>query len=170
MSNARIVNKSQSLAKVRTTNATDTSFASKVPTTTEPTGEGVVSVRAKGVVPEAVVVYPYGTGDADDVFDMKVLGWRKVGTLWIPVPLVTLTCTLGAGVGVSGAAVTDSEKFCDTVTAAGGISNVSYQLFSPTGDLVAHALVWTNGCDKLEFIFDATTGSPTGMNALWAPR
>lgn len=157
-----------SYAKVRSTNATDTSFTAPAATTTRPASAGVVNLRRFGTIPEWLMVVPYGTGDADDVFDMWITGWRKISTLWVPTRLVKLTCTLGTAVGVSGAAITDSELFADTITASMGISNVSYQLFSPTDNTPAHALVAPNGCELLEFTFDTTTGDPTGCNALVA--
>lgn len=157
-----------SWVKARATNATSTSFSAPAATTTKPSGDGVVNLRRFGTIPEWVAVLPFGTGDADDVFEMWITGWRKIGTLWIPNRLVKLTCTLGTAVGVAGTAVVATELFADTITASGGIANVSYQLFSPTDNTPAHALVAPNGCELLEFTFDTTTGDPTGCNALVA--
>lgn len=164
----------EAYTKAYTTNATDTSFASLIPTTTEPVNatsalaSGVHKVRREGASPKWLRVVPYGTGDANDVFDMWITGWQKIGTLWVPTRLVMLTCTLGTATGVASAAVTNSELFCDTITATMGISNVSYELYSPTDNTVAHALVKTNGCEYIQFSFDMTTGSPTGANCLFA--
>lgn len=168
MPNARIVNAARKLKRARTTNATDTSFASKVPTVTRPSGEGVVDIRKSGYGADELILIPFGTGDADDVFDMKVIGWKQVGDLWIPVPLLLATCTLGTAVGVDGEGVDDSEKFCDTVTASFGVSNVSYQLFSPTNNTVAHIRAKANGFDLVEFCFEFSTNDPTGANCLYA--
>lgn len=168
MSNARIVNARKKLKRARTENATDTSFASKVPTTTKPSGEGVIQLRQNGYAADELLLLPLGTGDADDVFDMKLIGWKEAGNLWIPVPLLLVTCTLGTPVGVDGEEVDDSEKFCDTITAGFGVSNVSYQLFSPTNNTIAHVRAKTNGFDLVEIDFDTTTGDPTGANCLYA--
>lgn len=161
------------LAKALAANATDTSFASRVPTTTEPTGDGVVGLRSHPdqVVPTWLLLVPYGTGDANDAFDVRVVGWRRVGTLWVPTTLLEFTATLGTAVGVAGADVADTEKFADTVSdpATGkGSVGVDCQPTSPADNTVAHYLVDTRGCPKVEFLFDATTGDPTGANLLYA--
>lgn len=159
------------LYKAKATNATDTSFASKVPTTTEPTNDGVVDLAGQGEAPTWLMLIPYGTGDADDAFDMRLLGWRKVATLWVPTILLQFTATLGTAVGVAGAAVVATEMFADTVSdPATGMGSVgaNCQPSSPANNTVAHYLVDTRGCPKVEFCFDATTGNPTGMNCLWA--
>ena len=163
-----IVHQSKKFAKARTTNATDTSFASKVPTTTKPSGEGVINLKREARASQWVELVPYGTGDANDVFEMWVIGWREIDGLWVPKRLVKLTCTLGAMTGVAGASVLATELFCDTVTASMGISNVSYELYSPADDTACHVKVQTGGNELLELIFDATTGDPTGMNCLVA--
>ncbi len=159
---------SEDFVKVCTANAADTSFAAKIPTTTKPTGTGVVNFARQSAVPQWLKVVPFGTGGDDSVFEMWVTGWRKIATLWVPTRLVKLTCTMGTAVGVAAAAVVATERFCDTITATGGVSNVSYQLFSTTDNTPAHALVSPNGCSLVEFTFDLTTGTPTGANALVA--
>lgn len=172
MPSAISVFKGANYRKARTTNATDTSFASRVATLTEPTGTGVIDLRSQGASPRWVSLIPYALGDDDDVFEMWVIGWRKVVvdgvTLWIPTRLVKLTCTVSTAVGVADSPVLATERFADTITASMGVSNVSYQLFSPTDNTIAHALVSPDGCEKIELIFDSTTGDPTSMNCLVA--
>jgi hypothetical protein len=73
-----------------------------------------------------------------------------------------------AAIDADGSCAALTGQFADTITASMGISNVSYQLFSPTDDTVAHALVSPDGCEKVELLFDATTGDPSGMNCLVA--
>jgi hypothetical protein len=153
--------------KVLATNSADTSFTAPVATTTKPTA-GVVNLARQSAVPQWLAVVPYGTGGDDSVFEMWITGWRKVATLWVPQRLVKLTCTLSTSVGVAGAALVATERLCDTITATGGISNVSYQLFSTTDNTPAHALVSPNGCSLIQFTFDLTTGTPTGANALYS--
>jgi len=158
--------------KARSSNSDDASFPSRVATTTEPTSDGVVDLTNGSVhrpAPQWLYLVPYGVGDADDVFDMVVLGWRRVDTLWVPTRLLKVTCTLSAAVGVSGAAVADTERFCDTVaSAAVGVSNVTYTLHSPADDTIAHVRVSPEGCERVEVLFDMTTGSPTSANCLVA--
>lgn len=180
--------------KARSVNATNTSFASKVATTTEPlgdagtaTGASVIQVAnnngSGGLTPCHLLVLPYGTGDANDVFDLRVIGWRRIGsgqaphTLWVPSILAGLTCTLGAGTGVAGSPVVATEKLVDTITVTAGMeptitADTTNQgtliISSPAGDLTAWALVPLYGVEKVELTFDMTTGDPTNANALVA--
>jgi hypothetical protein len=158
-------------SKVCAANSTASSFASKVPTTTEPTGDGVVSPLRSGGVYDNVLLAFYGTGNDDTTFDARVIGWRKISTLWVPVPLFQLTATLSTAVGVSGAAVTDSERFADTLalsadfTGADGVS-VQVQSLSGLTNKVAHLVFDAKGFTKFEVLFDLT--GATAANALWA--
>lgn len=158
------------LAKGLSTNSTDASFTAPAATTTMPANG--ISMRRGGGVADRIMVIPYGVGDADDVFDMWVTGWRKItlsgSTLWVPTRLVKLTCTLGTATGVASSPVLATELFCDTITASMGVSNVSYELYSTTDNTPAHAVVNCNGCNLIEFTFDMTTGNPTGANCLYA--
>jgi hypothetical protein len=162
--------------KAKATNATDTSFPSKVPTATEPTNDGVHDLLngvANGSVPNAAVLVPYGTGDADDVFAMRVIGWRRVGfdpltDLWVPVVLAELTCTMSATTGVAGTPVVATEFFVDTLALVTGNDDISIDIVSPTGDEIAHAVVDLKGFQKVEITFDMTTNDPTGANCLVA--
>lgn len=178
--------------KVRTVDATNTSFPSKIPTTTEPTGTGAAAATASvievsggsgGATPSRLLFIPYGTGDANDVFDMKVIGWRRIGsgpppdTLWVPVTLLGVTCTLGAAVGIASSPVTETRKFVDTITIMSAMEPVitadttnagTVVRFSPAGDFIGWVEMPVRGFEKIEFIFDTTTGDPTGANALYA--
>lgn len=155
-------------ARVYATNATDATFPSRVATTTQPADAGVVDLRrVGGSVYDNVALVFYGTGNDNDTFDARVIGWRKVSTLWVPVPLCQLTATLSAAVGVASAAVLDTERFADTVALAAGYNaNVSAEVVTPTGDVVAHVCLDTKGFTLLEVTFDLT--GATDANALWA--
>lgn len=159
--------------KFATTNKTDTSFPSKVATTTAPSNDGVITFPATaggvGGVPSRIMIIPYGTGDDDDVFDMRIIGWRLVGTLYVPTILAQLTCTMSTAVGVSGATVSNTERFADTITLAAAYSSTQNVVTSPTGNVIAHVTMQTKGFSILEATFDMTTGDPTNANCLWAP-
>lgn len=174
---------SRDFQKVRSVNATATSFASKVPTLTEPSGDAGSATGASVIdlcpggngVSQAsrLVLVPYGTGDADDVFAMRVIGWRCLGrgattAIWIPVILAELTCTMSAVTGVAGGAVSATEYFCDTIALVSGNDDISIDIVSPTGDVIAHAAMDLKGFQKIEFQFDMTTNNPTGANCLIA--
>lgn len=159
--------------KARATDATDTSFPSKVPTATEPSGDGVHDLGTDGLVQNAVLLVPYGTGDDTDVFEVRVIGWRRLpkgssaSDLWVPVPLCELACTLSTPTGAANTPVGTTGKFCDTVTMNWG-STAGVTIVSPAENVIAHAVVDLRGFQKLEVIFDTTTGDPTGANLLIA--
>ncbi len=149
--------------KARSTNATDSAFPSRVPTTTEPVGEGVIDLRQQTPVNLALLFY--GTGADNATFDARVIGWQKVGGLWVPVTLLQAACTLSAAVGVALAEVTNSERFADTITLSLiASSGVDAWAKSPTNDTIGMALADVVGMAKAEVIFDL--GTATGANAL----
>ena len=167
--------------KARSVNATDTSFPSKIPTVTEPkgdagtaTGASVIETGlASGHWANAVVLVPYAIGDDDDVFAMRVIGWSRMKgptpatrDLWIPTILAELTCTVSTAVGIAGAAVLNTERFADTITLVTGNDDISVDITSPTGNVIAHATVDLKGFSKIELTFDMTTGDPTSANCL----
>lgn len=160
-------------AKAYATNATDSSFASVADTTTEPTGDGVISLASGDRVGAwtASIIF-FGTGDANDVLLAKVYGVRRIGAAsWTYIPLLSLTVTLGAKTGVAGGAVVATELYADTIVVASpsyGVADSSYRIVSPADDTVARVMLDTEGYEKLVIKFDDSTGNPTSMNALVA--
>lgn len=171
--------------KVRRTNATDTSFPSRVPTATEPVSAGTASATSQDVIDLLTpgvhnggvqtrgLFVPYMLGDDNDVMAVRVIGWRRVGInpetdLWIPVKLAEVTCTGCAAVGVAGMAVLNTERFCDTLALVDGNDDVSIDIVSPEDDTVGHFVLDLKGFTKIEITFDMTTGDPTSGNCLVA--
>lgn len=152
--------------KALATNTTDTSFDSKVPTTTEPTGEGVFDVESGSVVGQGLQAVFYGEGANDTTFSVRLIGWKLMTTLWVPVVLAEFACTLSTVVGVAAAAVTDNDRFADTITLASGFSTANVIVTSSTGNIVGHATINLDGYGKIEWSFDMT--GATNGNALWA--
>ena len=162
-------------------NATATSFLSTIPTTTKPTigdrstSGGVIQIGSDTeVIPNNLLIVPFGVGNDTNTFVMRILGWRatkkgSLGVLWIPILLGEFTCTLTTATGVAGAYLVVADKFCDTIAVVGtsGNANVDYVITSPTGDLVAHLTIDLKGCRLVEFQFDMT-GATSG-NALYVP-
>lgn len=178
--------------KALAANSNDSSFPSRVPTIAEPTGDGVIDLGwqrpsiSGGTVPQYMQVLPYGLGSDNDAFDMRVIGWRHVGStspqeatraLWVPTVMVEVTCTISAAVGVAGSQVLNTERFADTITVKAAGWEPTYTadttragsvlIFSPVNDVVAWFKVLLDGYEKVEFTFDQTTNTPT-MNALIA--
>lgn len=174
------------VARALATNASTSSFASKVPTIAEPTNDGVIDLTHLAtslLCPKRIKLWPIGLGSDNDAFSMRVLGWHSCIlsgslTLWFPTVIGEFACTISAAVGVAGAAVLATERFADTITpvaartrdrviAAGTAINSNYEILSPTNDLIGHVIMPLGGFEKMELQFDQTTNTPT-MNCLYA--
>lgn len=162
------------LARARTTNATDTSFAAKIPTVTEPTGAGIIDLATGQVMHNNLFLIPFGTDADNETFDMRIIGWRKASLsgsadIWLPIPLLQVSCTLSDDMlGVAAAALLNTEFLADTITAAVAFTEyagISYQLSSPANDTPAHILLDCKGCKKIEVLFDLTGAA--GANAFY---
>ena len=162
-------------AKALSTDSADTSFPSRIPTATEPSGSGVLDIGMHGVSSNGMILVPYATSGDGDTFSMRVIGWRVVGAgntdtlLWIPVVLAEIACTASTTVGVAGKIIVATERFVDTITLVTGNDDISIDIVSPTGDEIAHVLVDTKGFQKIELTFDSTAVGTTAMNCLYAP-
>ena len=147
---------------IRSSNSTATSFASRIPTTTEPTGDGVYDCHPGGVAQDAVLNYamfvPFGRDTPGLTFDMRIFGWSLVAgsstDVYIPIRLVQCSCTLGSATGVDGSNLEDEELICDTIASVTG-SNLR-TVVSPADNTIAHMIVDVTGFCKVEAIFDRT--------------
>lgn len=154
--------------RIRATNSTDSAFTAPVATTTQPSGEGVLDYT---VAPPAwLAVYPFGTGSDGNQFDVRVIGWRLVDTLWIPAILVQFTATLSTFVGLAGADVLDTERFADTVSAPAanlGNADVNCVAYSPQNNTPGLYVLDAIGCTVFRVDFARSTAS--AANALVGP-
>lgn len=118
-------------------------------TTTEPTGDGILTMNNNpGAFNAAAFVFFGGTA-ALGTFTARITGWRRIGNLWIPVPLLALAGTLGTMTGANGEVVTASQLFADTLTAS-TVFTSAYEIINPTGNQVALVKVDGFGCEKLQ--------------------
>jgi hypothetical protein len=176
------------LRRALATNSNSSSLTAKASTTTLPSNDGVLVLRpdSAGVVPQKVMVWPIGNGGKSNAFSMRVIGWEQAiaanaAALWVPSILAEVSATLGNAVGVFNAAVSNAERFADTITIVSArqslftdVSNTqsfqegTVEIISPANDTQAWFVVNTYGLSRLEFQFNQTTGTPT-MNALVAP-
>lgn len=117
-----------------------------------------------GFSPRWLRLLPFAAGSDDGTFVLQVVGWTRVGTLWVPTILYQATCTLSTFVGVSGGTVTNSERFADTIatTANKGGAGVDCVVLSPADNTPAHVLVDAKGTELVE-----VRASASG-NALYA--
>jgi hypothetical protein len=140
--------------KALATSSTATSFASKVITKTEPTGDGVHSTNCA----QNMTVLLYGAGADDSTFDVKIIGWRKVIGTWVPTNIAHLAAVLSTSVGVAGGDVVATDRFADAITATTGTATLP----TVTANSIATATVSILNYDKVEFDFDmilATNGN-----------
>jgi len=152
-------------SKFLTTNDTTNGYASRVATTTEPVDAGVKSLDAGGDQNWTTLeVLLFGAGADNATLGARILGWRKISTLWVPTILADLSGTLSTSVGVASAAVLNTDRFVDTVTINGGI-NVATGYAAQNQPLVIQLDV--SGYSKVELI-TTTGGSATNVNALYA--
>lgn len=140
----------EDFTKLLDTNATNASFSSKVPTTTKPSGDGVLEVEKNN----NLLVVLFGTDAANETFDARIIAWSKVATLWVPTPVVTVSCTLSTVTGVSGATVTNSNFFVDTISLSSGDSDT--KLVSPANNTIGYVLLDVVGAELAEIQFDMT--------------
>ncbi len=187
MSAEMLMTQCMHLRRARRTNCTDTSFDTLASTTTEPaldadagSATAVVVIdllkdrgRRDGPVQNSVFFMPFGIGNDDTTFDVRVVGWRYAFSdyathgLWVPVTLGGFSCTLSSQVGVANAAVIATERFADTITRITAQGNdVSSEIVSPANNTPGHVILDLKGCHKVEFCFDMT-GATSG-NVLYA--
>lgn len=164
---------SQPFRKARKVDATGSAFPSRIPAIIEPAGEGVIELglSGEGCAPNGILLVPYAQCNNNDIFNVRLLGWRKLGTtlpLWVPFTLIQINCTASATVGVPETGVPATHRFADVLTLTIGNDDVSVDLVSPDNDLIAHVVADLKGANKAEIVFAAVSGSVTGMNCLYA--
>jgi hypothetical protein len=119
----------------------------------------------------ALAVMPYATGADDATFDVRVVGWRLVGTdpataVWVWRVLAEVACVAGAAVGLAGRSPSATERFADTLTKTTG-SDTDLSINSPANDTPGGFTVDLMGAER--YTLDFNLGSATGANALVAP-
>lgn len=182
--------------KARTVNSSSANFPTWVSAEIDPdfSDPGTASGRVleklisqpgfAGVVNQAMLIMPYGLGSENDVFDMKIVGYRRVHPpmsdsrgMYVRSILGLFTCTISAAVGLAASGgvnppVLATERFADTIVVGKEISwtadttrEGSVAVFSPANDSPGYIILPTLGCEAFEIEWDQTTGTPT-MNAL----
>lgn len=170
---------SRTLLKARSVNQTSASFVAKIPTGTEPSGDAGTATGSaiieigKSLYRSAagIRIIPFGVGNDDTTFSVRVIGWAKSGpdatALWVPTTIAELDCTLSTAVGVAAKYVIDTERFADTITLAFGNDDVTAELSSPANNTIAIAQISLKDYDKAELSFE-TGSSATSCNALYS--
>ena len=149
-------------------NSTDTSFAAKVPTTTKPSGAGVVEMSPGGTSENTILSYlmviPFGTDANDETFDLRMFGWSAVAgdgdTVYVPVRLLQASCTLGTATGVNSSNFENENFLADTIASVTGSGLNS--VVSPADNTVAHLIIDATGFGQVEIIYDLTGAASAG--------
>jgi hypothetical protein len=160
--------------RLNSTMFTDADFDStKVPTTTKPTGNGVVDILGNdphwswatdGIhVPDELLVYIYGTDAANETAFVRIWGWQlceDVDGLYVPILLSQLNATLGA---CTATGLVTSGLAHDLASIAGGQGTEH----TDDGDMPGYSVIKLHGCGMLEF--DWNLGTAASANALLKP-
>ena len=172
-----------------TTSYPTNGYPALIPTTTIPSGAGVFfpggqpastyvlgheNLPSSLSTPYSIAACFFGAGAENATFSSRLIGWKQTRgidalSLWIPVPLLQVQCTLGTTVGVASADADATDRFADTITlaAAYGVTDQNGVLVtSTTGDLVAHLVASIHGFGAFQWIFD-TGGSATNANCFF---
>ena len=110
-----------------------------------------------------------GTSTADNSCKVKIYGTapNPAGTLWTSSFICEVLVTVGARVGVSGADVDVTDKFCDAIELESG--DTSVRIVTDTSDGIASITVDLEGASYLQMFPDrqgTTWASGTKFNAL----
>lgn len=165
---------SHDLRKLYAANSVATTLTWPVPTTTKPSGNGILDARpnensAEGLGNQAIVHF-FGTTTANQTGSALLIGWNVAAangvSLYVPTPLLLVDFTLGAATGVFATAIVGSgELLADTIAiASGGEFSESNIVISPENDSVAAVVVDLLGAALIEV--RAYRGTAASVNAL----
>ncbi len=175
------------LRRVRQVNYATNGYPTRAQTLTKPTitdpetATGQVAFEATGGAggqgPNGILLHPFGIGNDDTTFSLRVLKWAltldSIGSarfqpVWKPIPLIEVQCTLSTDVGVASGYVLNTERSADTITLTGTTANpaVNCDINSPANNTAGSVYVDLKGALLWEVIF-TTGGSATSCNALY---
>ena len=121
--------------------------------------------QAKGA--NQVYIQFFGTGADNATLSARITAWSRIGTLWIPTPLLALDVTLGGMTGEAGADIADTDRLADTIAvASGGEFTDAYEIISPESG-AAGVKVDTFGAERIQV--QLAVGTATGANAILRP-
>lgn len=172
--------RSSLLKKALTTNTT-ASFASLIPTVTEPlpgANTGVYDLKGgTDSLPDKIKAFFIGAGADTNAIKVRLYGWNVFPydgnpalRLWIPSIIFDITATLSTPVGIASTNVVATDRFADTlsvtldpkvVTAdSGGAGSHSDTVIQTNGtNTIAFAIAKLYGFDKIQWDFDKNTAT-----------
>lgn len=145
--------------KILASNSDSAAWPSRIPTTSKPSGSGVFPGGC-----DLIETQIFGAGADTNTTAMRVIGWNKVGTLWVPEVICQLTAALSIMTGVAGAPVVATDLFADAITVAEGADKATTH--DAPADTITSVLVTTKGYELLEFTFNRGV-SATNSNGLF---
>lgn len=165
---------------LRTSNDSSASFATVVPTLTDPGSSSytdylnVVKAPAADldISPNLMQIMPFGAGSDADTFDLRMYGFdyynhgSKVKQ-WLPYLLCDLSLTLSTPVGAGSALPTSSSRFCDTLTINHGAENVHLSGISNAENMPLAVTIDVFGCHYVQFDFDMTGATSGNVMFRW---
>lgn len=152
--------------KALSANSTSASFTARVPTITQPSGTGVLSVPS-GMT--RLLLMPFGTDAANETGKIQAWGWSAIRSatgkkvLWIPRPICEFTLTLGTAAGVAGTEVDENQLFADTLVADKGVG-VDYDFLDNTTTMLSMTLL-EDALVELQFSLNSSSAS---LNSLYS--
>jgi len=149
----------QTFTRLYAANVSAASITNPIPQLARPTGDGVIDASLDNV---SLVFFGTVSGGSQTA-TARVTGWRKTGSLWIPVPLLALSLTFGTQTGVASADVDNNQKFVTTITASTAFTTAN-EIISPGDNTIAEVKVDFHGCQFIQV--DLAKGTCTDINAL----
>ena len=153
-----------SYEKLYAVNVTALAITPPAPTTTEPaTGMYYASPDSLSTDDKynAAALCFFGEGPDNGTATATVIQWRRIGTLWVPTPLLDLNLTFGTSVGVAGSPVSNTERFADTI-AESTVYTEAKEIISPAGNKVAVVKIDFFGGDAVQVLL--AKGTMTSVN------
>jgi hypothetical protein len=164
---------------LRAANGSDSVFAARVPTTTQPTGAGVIVMPGAAQESEGLSLLDllfFGTPGSASTFGFKIIGWSPTDylfnkatsdsvPLWIPQELCAGTATIGTLAGSSSFSVPSSSSFTTGLTITNGNVNVDCKVHSPADNMPGSLMVDAEGAQLVEVLMMSADSAT--FNALW---
>lgn len=140
-------------------------------TSIEPSGNGVWPLDETDVesgTDDFLLFSFFGNRTAADneTATAKITGWKRIGGLYIPLPLASLALQFGASVGKANFPVIATNYFADTITQPVAILPDS-QVISPADDSIAFVKIDPFGCDLVQV--QLAKGTCASVNCLVSP-
>lgn len=174
-----VTTQSSQMARVLSTNSAvaATSIANPATSFASPGSGQTTGVITMGAGSEfsnnGLLLIPYGVGSATNTFLMSVFAWDFVhpvvtqrAQVWVAWLLASFTCTLNTVAGLAGGEVDETQLFCGTIALVSGNANISNEIVSPTGNLIASIVLDTKGAKMVQPLF-ARNASATSANAIY---